>query len=106
MAPNPGRLCSTQIVRLMWQRTEAQAIFLAMYAPYYGLCNSSGSFAIFAAIRRASVGRQPSCGSIGAVFGSRIKCDHGGRSSFMDRVNNRFKDCKALRGQADTGANY
>ena len=24
----------------------------------------------------------------------------------MDRVNNRFKDCKALRGQADTGANY
>ena len=24
----------------------------------------------------------------------------------MDRINNRFKDCKALRGQADTGANY
>ena len=24
----------------------------------------------------------------------------------MDRVNNRFKDCKALRGQADTGTNY
>jgi len=38
----------------MWQRTEAQAIFLAMYAPYYGLCNSSGSLAMFTAIRRAS----------------------------------------------------
>ena len=24
----------------------------------------------------------------------------------MDRINNRFKDCKALRGQADAGANY
>ena len=24
----------------------------------------------------------------------------------MDRVNNLFKDCKALRGQADTGTNY
>jgi hypothetical protein len=60
--------------------------------------NNSGSLAIFAAIRRASVGRQPSCGSIGAVFGSRIKCDHGSRSGFMDRINNRFKDCEALRG--------
>ena len=68
--------------------------------------NSSGSLAIFTAIRRASVGRQPSCGSIGAVFRSRIKCDHGSRSGFMDRVNNRFKDCKALRGQADNGTNY
>jgi len=38
----------------MWQRTEARAIFLAMYAPYYGLCNSSGSLAMLAAIRRAS----------------------------------------------------
>src|SRR5215470_19557428 len=69
-----------------------------------GALSKSGSLAIFAAIGRASVGRQPSCGSIGAVFGSRIKCDHGSRSSFMDRVNNRFKDRKAL--QADTGANY
>jgi hypothetical protein len=33
---------------------EAQAIFLGMYAPYYGLCNSSGSLAMFTAIRRAS----------------------------------------------------
>ena len=24
----------------------------------------------------------------------------------MDRVNNRFKDCETLRGQADTGTNY
>ena len=38
----------------MWQRTEARAIFLAMYAPYYGLCNSSGSLAMFTVIRRAS----------------------------------------------------
>jgi len=53
-----------------------------------------------------SAGRQPSRGSIGAVFGSRIKCDDDSRSGFMDCVNNRFKDCKALRRQADARADY
>lgn len=53
-----------------------------------------------------SARRQPSRSSVGAVFGSGIKCDDGGRSGFMDRVNNRFKDLKALRRQGDTCADY
>ena len=57
-------------------------------------------------VGKHSAGRQPSGGSIGAVFGARIESNGGSRRGPVNRVDDRLKQRQALGRQADTSADY